>query len=398
VYSGVSIALLGVATAIELEGNALVLAYAFEAVVISLVAFGVLRNVLIALSSTVLLAVPAVLSLQSISSSAWDRAVFQQDFFVLVFMALCFFGLGIFYSIVSRGTVNDDIRGGNAALLIVGSLYGYIVLWHSLRSSIEISALTGFSAILVWATVLIVWLIIFGIGAFMLQVFTKNTSAFYVYASLCIVMLGAMTVSELEAQVRVMALVFECTAVTLIAFFVLKNLRIAQGVSALFVVPALLESITSPLWKHSVFHEDFFVLFLMSVSLLGIGTFFALVSTRSGDDDTKAYSGAVLIVGTLYAYGLLWLSLHAWFDSAAVAIMLSLFVYTIIGIVTYYYGLASGQRGVRLYGGVLLGFVVGRLLLIDVWEMILAWRIVTFFVIGTMLIATAFLGRKNRHE
>jgi len=75
--------------------------------------------------------------------------------------------------------------------------------------------------------------------------------------------------------------------------------------------------------------------------------------------------------------------------------MISLMVYTIIGLICYFYGLTNEKNGLRLYGGALVGFVVGRLLLVDVW---IAGRIITFFLIGTLLVGTAFLGRKKQNK
>ncbi|MBI4021961.1 MAG: hypothetical protein HY372_01255, partial [Candidatus Andersenbacteria bacterium] len=49
----------------------------------------------------------------------------------------------------------------------------------------------------------------------------------------------------------------------------------------------------------------------------------------------------------------------------------------------------------RLYGAVLLGFVVLRLLFIDVWKLALTGRIITFFLVGALLVSTAFLGRRH---
>jgi hypothetical protein len=52
----------------------------------------------------------------------------------------------------------------------------------------------------------------------------------------------------------------------------------------------------------------------------------------------------------------------------------------------------------RTIGGILLGGVVGRLLLVDIWQMALAGKIITFFVIGTLLISTAFIGKGKKQE
>ena len=76
--------------------------------------------------------------------------------------------------------------------------------------------------------------------------------------------------------------------------------------------------------------------------------------------------------------------------------MISLAIYTVIGIICYLCGLARGMNILRLYGGTLIGFVVIRLLLVDVWIMDIAGRTATFFLIGALLISTAFLGHKKQ--
>jgi uncharacterized membrane protein len=75
--------------------------------------------------------------------------------------------------------------------------------------------------------------------------------------------------------------------------------------------------------------------------------------------------------------------------------MIALVVYTLIGIITYFNGRARGSKGLVTYGGILLGLVVARLLFVDVWNMELTGRIITFFLIGALLIGTAFLGKRS---
>ena len=70
----------------------------------------------------------------------------------------------------------------------------------------------------------------------------------------------------------------------------------------------------------------------------------------------------LLITGSVYFYILLWLSLRAALPNNDTAVMISLTIYTIIGLVSYFYGLANNQKTTRLYGGILVGLVVARLL------------------------------------
>ena len=108
-------------------------------------------------------------------------------------------------------------------------------------------------------------------------------------------------------------------------------------------------------------------------------------------------NAALLIMGSLYAYVLLWLSLHAALPANPdTAVMIALFVYTAIGIAAYLRGIASARKGLQVYGGMMLGFVVMRLLVVDVWQMELTGRIITFFLIGSLLMSTAFLSRTKK--
>ena len=76
--------------------------------------------------------------------------------------------------------------------------------------------------------------------------------------------------------------------------------------------------------------------------------------------------------------------------------MVSLVVYTLAGLATHFYGKMHQRKGFEYYGGAVLGCVVARLLLVDVWGMELTGRIITFFLIGTLLVSTAFIGRKKK--
>jgi uncharacterized membrane protein len=77
------------------------------------------------------------------------------------------------------------------------------------------------------------------------------------------------------------------------------------------------------------------------------------------------------------------------------ATTVALIVYTILGIAMLVAGRVYQNNYTKILGGVLLGGVITRLLLIDVWQMDIVGRIITFFVIGLLLISTAFLGKKS---
>lgn len=252
-----------------------------------------------------------------------------------------------------------------------------------------------------WRSLIIAaWMVVFTVGAFLIFRATQRREPFYVYAGVGIAMLAAATAAELEGAALTIAYIVESGLIALIAYAVLRDVKIAERVSMLMVVPVIMsiKHIFSRSWSREVFNEDFFVLLVLGAALLALGLYFMRRVSESNDRESKQVNATLLVAGSLYLYLLLWLSLRAALANDDTAVMISLVAYTIIGLIAYFYGLSSGKNGLRLYGGTLLGFVIGRLLLVDVWKMALAGRIVTFFVLGALLVSTAFLGRKKKER
>ena len=189
---------------------------------------------------------------------------------------------------------------------------------------------------------------------------------------------------------------------TRIIVFCAEFLRLKENAVSslclLFIVPFILslKSIISPAWKQGVLHGDFFVLIIFAFSLLIVGLFMYEQSTalgRKGRETAKA----LMLGASFYGLMLIWLVLHAVLF-ADLATMLALIVYTIIGVTLYKIGSDQGSDEIRTIGGILIGFVAGRLLLVEVWQMDLAGRIITFLAIGVLLISTAFMKKKKAIE
>jgi uncharacterized membrane protein len=105
---------------------------------------------------------------------------------------------------------------------------------------------------------------------------------------------------------------------------------------------------------------------------------------------THIYTAAV------YVLMLVWLVSNSLIDSRDLAITVSLIVFTVCGLASYVYGRTRSILHYQYAGGMVLAFVVGRLLLVDVWRMELLERFITFFMVGILLISTAFYGRKQK--
>lgn len=250
-----------------------------------------------------------------------------------------------------------------------------------------------------WKSLIIsAWMIVFAVGAFLIFRITQRREPFYVYAGIGIAMLAAATSAELKGATLTIAYTIESGIIAFIAYSILRDIKIAKRISLLLIWPVILsvESITSRAWITNIIHKDFFVLLILGLTFLMLGLFFLRRAREVEGKGAQQLSVILLIVGSIYFYALLWLSLHAGFRNDNSAVMIALVVYTIIGLIFYFYGLTNEKKGLRIYGGALIGFVVGRLLLVDVWKMELAGRTVTFFLIGALLVSTAFFGKKKQ--
>ena len=252
-----------------------------------------------------------------------------------------------------------------------------------------------------WKSLIIaVWMIIFIVGAFLIFKATQRKEPFYVYAGVAIAMLATATAVELNGIALTIAYIVEAGMIPLITYLILGDIKLAEKMSLLLIGPVILsfQNIVSNSWSKGVINEDFFVLLLLSITLLGLGLYFLNSYQQIKGNEIQKPNPLLLITGSVYAYILLWLSLHAGLNNDSAAVMISLFVYTIIGVAAYFYGLKRGLNTVRLYGGVLLGLVVGRILFVDVWSMELSEKIVMFFLIGVLLVSTAFLSKGKKIE
>ncbi|MBI2474154.1 MAG: DUF2339 domain-containing protein [Candidatus Taylorbacteria bacterium] len=295
----------------------------------------------------------------------------------------------IFYLANTLGILKnkDDVTAdlvtacGNGLLLLVWIMNAALPEWRSL--------------------IIVFWMVAFSAGAFVTLRLTKRLEPFYVYAGIGVAMLASATAAELDGAALVIAYTIESAIIALIIHVITRNTEAAEKSSLLLIGPMLLglESIFASSWRMSVFHEDFFVLFTLSIVMFILGLYFMQArKLRAPAEGSLDMSTVWIVVGSIYAYILLWLSLHAAIKSDDMATMVSLFVYTAIGLATYILGRTSGRKLLLTYGGILLGFVVGRLLLVEVWHMELSGRIITFFIIGILLISTAFIGRKKREQ
>lgn len=246
--------------------------------------------------------------------------------------------------------------------------------------------------------VLVLWMLVFSVGGFMVYRSLQSLAPFYIYGGTSIVLLAAATAVELSGPALTIAFILEIAALVILASKLFAGTRIAVSLSWLFLGPILLsfDSMDSYTWSAGLLHSDLVVLVILTLALFGVGVSFLI----NKNEHNKKAAPVFLVLGAVYVLVLIWLVLHAgtgghYSSEYERGTMFSLIVYTIIGIYTYIRGTRSGSKAVALGGSILLGLVVARLLLVEVWNMEITGKIITFLVIGALLISTAFIKRNN---
>ncbi len=259
----------------------------------------------------------------------------------------------------------------------------YLVMWILGAASAE------------WQSLLCVaWMLVFMVGSYMVFRHTGKSLIFYIYSGISFVLLGVATAVELDSEALTVAFAIEVTVAVMLAARVLNDHSVTTRVSLLFTLPIILSmySLTSQAWMNGMSLEHFFVLIILTLTL-AIG---GLILNESGKrNGNTPYAGVfLLILAALYGLTLIWRVTHAVMAND-VATMWSLIVYTMIGIPLFVLGRHKGEKVFTWSGGILVGLVIGRLLLVEVWNMAMTERIIAFFVIGLLLMSTAFIKQKN---
>jgi len=243
--------------------------------------------------------------------------------------------------------------------------------------------------------------LVFSIGSFIAFRFSSQLAPFYAYGSVAVAFIATATALELSGTALIVAFTFEVLFLVVSVFFLTKNIKITSAVSWLFVAPIMLsfESISKYANSQELFTKDFFALVVIAAALIIAGR----VITHFGkqeQEESDVNAGSVLIVfGVLYLGYILWQFIHISMVGAPdIATMTTLVIYTIFGLIAYFSGLYGNDTARRVYGVTLLAFVVIRLIFVDVWQMELFGRVVTFLAIGVLLMSTAFLTKKKKQE
>ncbi len=246
--------------------------------------------------------------------------------------------------------------------------------------------------------ILIAWMLVFVVGAFLLFKKVKERSAFYTYALVGIVLLGTATGIELDGLVKLIAFTLEAAAIVVGTLYLLETEATALTMTGTFIVP-IFYSFRYILDKMEFLDSRSLSLFFLSLTLLAVSFLFYKIEGQKEEKD-RDYSlfKFYLVTGSLYFWFLVWRNVSAVFVDSSVSTTVSLIIFTVVGLSLYMIGKINESKGTVLYGSVLSLFVIAHLILIDVWHMNLFGKVVTFLVVGGLLMGSAFIGKKSENH
>ena len=269
-------------------------------------------------------------------------------------------------------------------------------LWTAVINSIFVLTWIMSFAAPEWQSLIVaLWMVIFAIGAFVLFAEVKIPTVFYVYSGVAVMFLAVATALELNGSALTLAYIIEGALIPIIIRLITKDLRVMIKTSLILIAPAILAAgnLLEYFDSREVMNKEFFVVLFMVAALMIVGSIIGNYR-KIESIDTEADS-FLLIVGSVFAYGLIWAFISNLLSAdPAVATAISLIIFTVIGLVKYFYGIIVSSKILKTYGAILLGLVVARLILVDVWSMTMGAKIFVFIMIGVLLISTAFISRR----
>jgi hypothetical protein len=336
------------------------------------------KNILLALLLVFFYSFPAL-----DNHSGW----FQEPWIGLAFA----FGFGLTFFAVSLITSLNEVDGEKTSDVATAGILGiFIISWIVRVAPHE------------WQSLLLAgWMLLFSGASYRLFVRTADSQFFYVYSGVSSLLLVAATAVQFSGPALTLAFIAEAGLLPLLTWRALGDARKTAATTLFAILPLFLslDSLDRSNWPDGIiFHSHFFVMLMMTVVLAGLTYFLSQIKKMSSEPVEGI--NVIMAVGSgitvYYAGNLAWRTLHAMMFNDDLATTVSLCLFMLTGIASYFMGHRREMKLLRIYGGLIIGWVSLRLLFIDMPNMDVGGKVVTFFILGALLLGTAFLERQKK--
>lgn len=299
----------------------------------------------------------------------------QQLRFFALFLASIFFLVNLL-TIITNKEVNsvDMITAGAIGMYTYGWINGLVP--HEAKSLVIVAAALFYS-----------------LASFATYSRTSLKQPVYLYTAIAVILLAIATAFQFKGPALVMAFSVQALILPIVGVRLL-GANTGKYVLFYFILPfaTSLDALLG-IWRPGLFQDHFYALTIVTLALILSGVYF-YYSKKEEDSILHDPSTILIVTGGVYSLFWIWRVAHAAIGTEYLATMATLVAYTAIGLFTYLTGEIQKRRILNKFGLFTLIFVVGRLLIIDVWGMELTGKIITFFMIGILFAGPVLLRRQ----
>lgn len=239
--------------------------------------------------------------------------------------------------------------------------------------------------------------VISGFLAYILLEVQDSERFSYIHTGATALFVGLAFAKELQAIFLAIALAVEVLVIVLVLYHGFGDRNLAALAAWLYVIPlglAISAGVYSYRWSDLALFNKYSITLAALTVILGLISVVLDRKTLMEEPDfyilTCAGSAVVSAVSLL---ALIWFSIHNIVADRFAASMVGLILFAFMGTILLFYSSSYGLPWLQTSSTVLLGLVALRLIIIEAWQMELAYRVITFAVIGILLILTAFVSR-----
>jgi len=198
------------------------------------------------------------------------------------------------------------------------------------------------------------------------------------------------------SEVELIGYFAQATMAIVIAKFVLKSAHGTAGLALYFIEPLYILAYKYPeILYVSLNTIDFVILCVSAISLsIGGSLLYTFEDSAKFTRFHKVVLGSLVIFAGLSLMSIVWNLCHNFTVNDSVARSLALTFYILMGEVLIYLGNLKKIKRFRQGGIAIIVLVILRLFSIELWEMPIVIRSITFVVTGLLLIGTAWWDKK----
>jgi uncharacterized membrane protein len=333
---------------------------------------------------------------------------------VLMLAAVAFYSFG--YMINAYGSEVETVT--NIAIAFLFTTVFYIanvssIIRSSSRSWVDHIVAIGIGLLfLIWmlsfspreveVVMLLIGVVGFAGASFLVFSRTGDKTPTAIYGGVSAALFAVATALQFDGPVLVTAYLVEAAAFVIVALY-LAHGRVSQATRMFLVIIYSMPVLMSLVYVAELFDRiartsvDAMASLpaLFAVVMVAITAFAAAIGvlrqTDVTDPENMTFFRMFAYIGGVFTVLLVWFVTHLFMGNFDVATFVSLVIYTITGVAFYVIGARESYKPYMMIGGVLFGIVVARVLFVEFWEMDIVIRFITSFVLGILLISTAFI-------